>query len=388
LSERPSFLTAIESLEEMAPSSLATPKTLHTPAAPTPLEPMGRTCARGELGRIGRVHVLAHEVTHPSENLLQQDMIAYPKNQRPPAWDFEKSLDRPPLVKPDSMSEPGQYDVRWGCVERTPRSSVAFEKAEPRRLSAGALGHGALEGTLQPDSKRAPGGAVRDTSKAKDAVRARAVHVNDFARELERPSLAPPAHHHDASDPVACEAVLSRELSFDAKRAEEVVRNRHDLAPDFSTMLSRGRHAVQGVRALQEDRGVRGAVGLGFDKSTGSEDSAASQAKQKGPSSSQERPDPGPRFDAQTLFQQTNTQNNFVRGRPPLYGAGHMYDRKWSALRKKPTTIHFKRTAPQGFTGHSKLGGPLVTRQNRTYEALPTWTADALDETPEPTSET
>mmetsp|Transcript_33535 Transcript_33535/g.106356 ORF Transcript_33535/g.106356 Transcript_33535/m.106356 type:complete len:580 (+) Transcript_33535:106-1845(+) len=381
---RDAFLTAVDSSEDMDGS----PKTVHElaaqgAAAPSrhgaaALEQMALTSPRGDLGRVGRVHVLMHEVSHPSEDLLQQDLKAFPKNTRSPEWDFAKAKGRSPLMCTDSSSTPGKYDVSLGCVKPLPKGGVQFAHALSRSASAAALGHGAMPAMLHPEEKRSPGGCVHDRSKAKDTVRHRTLHVNNFNRELERPEPGREQLYHNTCDPAACEAVLQRDLSFDANMADRWVTCRRDIAPGYTRMLPRGRDAVQGLRALQHDLGVRGSVGLAFTETSGQREQSVARRECRRADGARERPDAGPLFDHYTLFQPTVVQNNFIHGSPLVRGSGPFYDAKQSPLRKP--IKRYERKAPPGFVGNARHGSTRMSRRSRTYEALPGWSADVVVE--------
>jgi hypothetical protein len=313
---------------------------------------------RPELGKVGRVHVLMHEVSEPATDLLQQDIKGQPK-LRYPEWDFHKGSGRPPLLNADNIMPPGKYDVSWSSVEGKLKSGVAFEHAwNPRSLnhsaSDGQLGHFALMGALQADEKRWAGGVVTDRSKAKDAVRQRITHVNDFERELPRPSLPPASReYHDPKDPVACEITLRHQLTFDASLADVSVTRRRDVAPNYSRMLSRGKDAVQGIRSLQDDVGVRGAVGLGISKS-----SPPSAPKPGIPTSS------------------PKIQKDSVGGYL-IPGSHHVKDAKRLGLQDLQKAVNFKREAKgPGFT--KPTSGLKAARQSRSHEAISGWTPEVL----------
>jgi len=342
------------------------------------LEQMGLASPRPELGKIGRVHVLMHEVSEPAENLLQQDIKGYPK-MRYPLWDFEKPGPRKPLMEKDERQPPGKYDAKWESIAPLPRSGIPFDRAMSRNVPVQNLGYSAPPAVLHPDEKRSPGGCVADRSTAKDLVRRRITNVNDFPKELPRPSIERSLTFHVESDASACEAVLWRDLTFDADLADRSVTSRRDVAPTYRRMMPRGREAVQGVRALQSDLGVRGSVGLGFVETSGQREQSIEMLESRAADGVRERPNIGPKFDQSTLFDPLLVKNNYNHGYAPVHGAGRLYDAKRSPLRKPHIAGgSFERKAERGFTGHTGHGGPWVLRQSRTYEALPSWSPDKL----------
>merc|ERR1719409_1210577 len=181
---------------------------------------MSSNSERGPLGKLGRVHVLAHEVSCAGDSdLLEQDIKGYPK-LRYPCWDFEANAARKPLIPTDAMGEPGKYDYTLDCVRPVPKNGIGFGKALPRSVCVSTMGYSAPPAVLHPEEKRTRG-ILPDRSRGKDAVRHRITHVNDFDREMARPPLLTGAAQtfHDENDPAACEAVLKREMTFEAETA-------------------------------------------------------------------------------------------------------------------------------------------------------------------------
>merc|ERR1712050_20016 len=102
---------------------------------------MSLATPRQPLGKIGRVHVLMHEVSDPAVDLLQQDIKGY-NNLRYPRWDFEKPQGRPGMSKhANDVSAPGKYDIKWNSVSALPKDGVPFDRALPRSVSVTTLGY-------------------------------------------------------------------------------------------------------------------------------------------------------------------------------------------------------------------------------------------------------
>lgn len=300
--------------------------------------------------RVGRYPQLHYNrVSEPAKDLHLQDIKGYPK-QRFPAWDFTKSLGRKPLLEND-VAAPGKYEVNYSAVRGKVPSGVSYDRALPRELADGLLGHFALQAVLHPDAKRFPGGVRFDTSTAKDFNRHRITNVNDFDREMSRPTLpAASAEYHDTNDPAACEATLRWLMNYNADVADLCVAHRRDMAPVYDHMLPRGKAAVQGLRALQTDLGVRGAVGLGFIETTGQRTLPVEKLEGRNCNAAYHRGDVGPKFDHRTLFEALCLETNFVQGHPIVHGDGQAYEKKPPPLKKAKIEAEFKRQAAKGFT--------------------------------------
>mmetsp|Transcript_78967 Transcript_78967/g.139383 ORF Transcript_78967/g.139383 Transcript_78967/m.139383 type:complete len:643 (-) Transcript_78967:97-2025(-) len=324
--------------------------------------------------RVGRyLDVHYNKVSYPAKDLYQQDIKGYPK-QRYPEWNMEHTMGHQPLQKSDDVAAPGKYDVDFSVVSGKVLSGIAFDRALPRSRSDGQLGHFANPAVLHPDETRFTGGVVMDRSRTKDAVRDRIVNVNDFLRELQRPNLPPASHeYHDKKDPVACEITLRNQLTFDADSADIYVTHRRDIAPGYERMLSRGKEAVQGLRALQTDLGVRGSVGLGFVETTGQATQPVERLEGRKSNAEYQRPDIGPLFDQQTQFQSLCIKNNYNHGHPPVVGSGPRYAPKRAPLQKSKGQEFKREVAAKGFTMQASLGGLRVKRQSRAHEALEDW---------------
>ncbi|CAJ1390010.1 unnamed protein product [Effrenium voratum] len=298
--------------------------------------------------RVGRYPQLQfNRITEPAKDMYQQDLKGYPK-QRPPAWDFTKTLGRQSLAE-DDVAAPGKYDVNYSAV-RGKIPSVSMERALPRELADGLLGHFALQAVLHPDAKKFPGGVGFDTSTAKDFLRRRITHVNDFDREMSRPDPTPAAiEYHDTSDPHACESTLRWQLNYNADVADLCVAHRRDMAPKYEHMIARGKTAVQGLRALQSDLGVRGSVGLGFVETTGQRTLPVERLEGRNCNAAHGRDDLGPRFDHHTTFEALCLETNVQGVYPVVHGEGKSYESKPPPL-KKPKGTAFQRQAAKGFT--------------------------------------
>lgn len=327
--------------------------------------------------KVGRYPALEfHRVTEPAKDLYEQDLKAYHK-QRIPAWDFAKVPGRPGQEQ-DDVAAPGKYDVNYSAVRGKIPSGVGFQRALPRALSDGRLGHFALQAVLHADAKRFPGGVRFDTSASKDCVRRRMTLVNDFDRELPRPNPAPRSlEYHDPTDPEASEVTLRRMMSYDPNVADRHVSTRRDMAPVYERMLPRGKEAVQGMRALQTDLGVRGAAGLGFIETTGQRTLPVEKLEGRTANAAFQRPDIGPRFDHLTYFEALNLETNHNQGNI-VHGAGPSFDTRPAPRcpRRVRGEMHFRRQVPQGFSKGVKATGPAdakVQRQSRAYEAIDDW---------------
>lgn len=341
---------------------------------------MGLASPRVDLGKIGRVHVIYNEVSEPADDVLQQDIKGHPK-LRYPHWDFVKTLGRKPLLQEDSLGCPGKYDVNLDTVSAVPKEGVAFDKLS-RTVNVANLGYIAPAASVHPEHKRSPGGCVPDRSRAKDNLRLRAVNVNNFDKELPRPPLpAVSQEYHDLEDPLASCDVLVRALTYDADSADRSVTHRRDLAPAYSTMLPRGRDAVQGLRNLQGDTAVRGSVGLLFKETTGQLKHSVDAREGRAADGTRLRPDLAPRFEHYTLLDTLCVANNYVHGAPPVKGA---CDPKPPPLRRlqksQSATATFHRgSALQGFTNHAKLEKKTLARPSRAHVELPGWSESLSD---------
>jgi len=373
-----SFLTGVDLSEELDADQVRAAR--RSPSSGSVARQQGNTylakaVPRGPLGKIGRRHVTMQEVSYPAEDLNVQDIKGQPK-LRYPEWDFGKDKGRGPLMKKqDHIMPPGKYDVNYGPVTGKVKIGIPFDSALARSATTGQLGHFAPVGALQTDEKRFPGGCLPDRSRTKDVCRDRVTNVNDFQRELARPNLPPASQeYHDTEDPVACERTLRQQMTYDADHADWYVTSRRDIAPGYAKMLSRGKEAVQGNRALQTDLGVRGSVGIGFTQTTGQATCSVERLEGRKSSDAYTRPDIGPVFDHYTEFQPLSVKNNFNHGYAPVHGSGPRYNPKFSHLQKPLVGGAFKREVScPGFSKQASIRGPKVLRQSRAYEALPGW---------------
>lgn len=343
---------------------------------------MSLNSPRGPLGKVGRTHVIMNDHSCAYDgDLLEQDIKGYPK-LRYPQWDFGAPEGRKPLIKEDSLGEPGKYDVRLDCVKPAPQTGVGFGKAMCRSQCVSLMGYSAPPAVLHPEEKRTRG-LLPDRSKAKNFVRHRITHVNDFDRELPRPPLLSGGNEafHDESDPEACEAVHQRSMTYDAPTADVAVTHRRDIAPKYARMLGRGRDAVQGLRALSSDLSVRGSVGLGFHETTNDHDRSVQQREGRAADGSKENPNKGPRFQHRTLHEHNDVTERILRGAPFLRGTGA--NAKPSPLMKKDSRIltnAFKRSASlPGYESRSRYGGTRVLSNSRSSVAMPGWSPAEFD---------
>jgi len=334
---------------------------------------MGLASPRGDLGKIGRIHVIMNEVSCAGDSdLLQQDIKGYPK-LRYPHWDFGKQTERPPLIKLDQLSEPGKYDYSVDVVKPVPKGGVPFDKALPRSACVTTMGYSAPKAILHPEEKRSPGACLPDRSLHKDIVRRRITNVNDFDTELPRPPLLTGAAtvYHDESDPIACESVYHREYSYDPEVADRSSTHRRDIAPGYARMLGRSRSSVQGLRALQSDLGVRGSVGLGFTETSGQKDLSCTvehkEARKR--DASRVRPDFGPGLHNTTINRHTEASERQHRGKHAV--ASIKMEAKHGAMRKPGSHPRkFERPAQQGFSARMSIGKSQSMSRSRTYDAL------------------
>lgn len=351
---------------------------------------MALNSERGPLGKIGRTHVIMNDHSCAYDgDLLEQDIKGYHK-LRYPRWDFEAPAARGPLIKPSDVSEPGKYDYTLDCVHGKPKCGVGFGIALPRSQFVGFMGYSAPPAVLHPEEKRTRG-ALPDRSKSKNFVRQRITHVNDFDREMPRPPLNAPGNdaYHDESDPAACEAVHQRSLTYDASTADVAVTHRRDIVPKYDRMIGRGRDAVQGLRALSSDLGVRGSVGLGFaeisnDLHPAEGGRTVKQREGRHMDGSKENGNLGPKFRHRTVHEHneaTRRAEKMLRGAPVVKGPG--LDAKPPPLLKKDhkvLTNAFKRSASlPGFESRSKYGGTRILSQSRSSIAMPGWSPTQFD---------
>lgn len=345
---------------------------------------MSLNSERGPLGKIGRTHVIMNDHSCAYDgDLLEQDIKGYPK-LRYPRWDFEAPEARKPLIKPDSLGEPGKYDYSLDCVAPVPKNGVGFGKALPRSQCVSLMGYSAPPAVLHPEEKRTRG-ALPDRSKSKNFVRHRITHVNDFDREMARPPLMSGGNQafHDENDPAACEAVHQRAMTYDAPNADIAVTHRRDIAPKYEKMLSRGRDAVQGLRALSSDLGVRGSVGLGFAETKNDHDHSVEQREGRAADGSKRNPNVGPRFRHTTQHQHNQATENTKEHRGAPFVKGSLHNTKPSPLMRKDHTIltnAYKRTASlPGFEARSKYGGTRILSHSRSSVAIPGWSPAELE---------
>eukprot|EP00927_Polykrikos_kofoidii_P032412 TRINITY_DN27620_c0_g1_i1.p1 TRINITY_DN27620_c0_g1~~TRINITY_DN27620_c0_g1_i1.p1 ORF type:complete len:612 (+),score=106.27 TRINITY_DN27620_c0_g1_i1:237-2072(+) len=322
---------------------------------------MALATERPELRKVGRVPVHGHEVSLPSDSLLQQDIKT--DKFRAPEWNFSQTAGRKASAA-DSKLPPGKYDYNLDIVGPRAKVGMSFERQLQRDVCVRNLGYSAPPRVLHPDEDRTQKsastlrGPMLDRSLAKDAVRSRVTNVRDMSLDLERPvPTSASQEYHDKRDPEVCDGVLQRSLAFDPEVASAAVRKRQDVAPDFRRMLPRGRSAVQGVRSLQGDTAVRGSVGFGFAETTGQlkhNVDVLEARKVVGP-----RADVVPTFEKYTRFQSLDCSNNYNHGYPKVHRFG--LDSKVSPLRNSKSLSNIERKAGQ------------TSQRSRSYVALPEW---------------
>jgi len=317
---------------------------------------------RPALSKVGRVQHQGLETSCVPARMLNQDVTGHAK-QRPPEWDFEKVLNRPPLQQNDSLSAPGKYDIPWGngVVSAPVKTGVSFDRGLSRaEAHAGQLGHGAFVAGLLPEGVRNPGRVCApDRSKAKDTVRTRHTHVNNFAKDLgryEAVGQAPPQEE-------LSEEAARRIMTYDANLAESPVRKRRDAVRQFAGMSERGQAAVQGVRFLQGDLGVRGSVGLGFRETSVQRGGVSVEdIESRAVDGARERPDKGPVFD------------HYSARCGPTHA--HSSPQRGSLRRPLPAGAAFQRNVSvPGFTKRAAYGGRTApgSRSCGLLEAIPNW---------------
>lgn len=271
-------------------------------------EPMAMQLARPDLALKSGVQM--------NEKRLQDRSDDSAIRTRSPAWNFEKMTGRPTSAPTPERLQAQTFKaapISMAAVHASPKQSVAFSLSLARSTPEITWGHQAPPAVLQ---SRHVGG-LRDLSRAKDAIAHRAVQVNDFEKELPRPPLNAKVE--------AEETLPSNELV--SNEADRCARHRRK-ALSFGKNLPRGRKAVQGPRILQDDRGVRGAVGLGIID-TQSEFVSIEQLEARGVHSESSRPDKG-----------------------LVEGLGFRSTSKVEAALRRPfSSVSFKRPYSAGFMG-------------------------------------
>merc|ERR1719296_125644 len=296
--------------------------------------------------------------------MLQQDLTGYAK-LRPPEWDIGKVLDRPPLCKNDSLSAPGKYDVPWGngVVSAPVKTGISWDRGLTRETAQlRQMGHGTFPAGLLPESVRNPGRiCAPDRSKAKDSVRSRITNVNNFDRELGRYEGAGQSQAKEVAGNT--DEAVQRLLAYDANLAESPVKQRRDIVRRMAGQSERGQAAVQGVRFLQNDLGVRGSVGLGFrETSVQRAGVSVEDIESRAVDGARERPDKGPVFD------------HYSARCGPTHA--HSSPQRGSLRRPLPAGAAFQRNVSvPGFTKRAAYGGRTApgSRSCGLLEAIPNW---------------
>lgn len=383
------FLTAIDPDDDDAVQALtARQRTMMKEALglhakkPKQVGMMSLNSERGALGKIGRMHVNGNEVSCAEHSdLLEQDIKGYHK-LRYPKWDMDAVTARSPLIKAEDKGEPGKYEYSLDCVKETPKVGMTFDKALPRSVFVGNLGYSAPPAVLHPEEKRTRG-MLPDRSRGKDNVRHRVTHVNDFDRELARPPLpvSQGKPNHDENDPVACAIVYEREMSYDADTADRAVTHRRDSCPRYDRMIGRGKEAVQGSRALSDDLGVRGSVGLGFTETLSQVEHSVERREARAADGTKENPNVGPKLSNTTQHVHNPSTNAQLRGAPIVRGFGH--NTKPAPLKRAEHPIManaFKRSPSlPGFESRAGFGGVRISMGARSSSAIAGWAPDELE---------
>eukprot|EP00929_Paragymnodinium_shiwhaense_P027004 TRINITY_DN15951_c0_g1_i2.p1 TRINITY_DN15951_c0_g1~~TRINITY_DN15951_c0_g1_i2.p1 ORF type:complete len:610 (+),score=140.36 TRINITY_DN15951_c0_g1_i2:188-2017(+) len=354
-----SFMTGVD-LETSASSKPPSPKMLKrstsTPASTMKerpqLEQMGLGTERPLLQKVGRAPITMNEPKAPPPiQSLQQDLNGYHK-QRAPQWDFAKTGSRPPLMRGDDRAPPGRYDYNLDVVARRTVTGMNFERQQGRDYCVRNLGYSAPVRALHPEEDRTQKSSATlrsfqpDRSTSKDALRSRPVHVNDMAKETDRPPLTVKAReYYDKDDPEASAKVLKNQLTFDCDKADVAVTKRRDFkVMEQNRYIPRGKAAVQGNRALSSDIAVRGSVGIGFVETTGQRE--ASLEKLEGRSQQHRRPDAGPKFASYSKFKSLNMKTNWIHGYPHVHSGVGFGGAKQSPLQKSEGLTSFERNDP------------------------------------------
>jgi len=353
------------------------------PAIPPPKRgdpAMSLNSERGPLGKIGRIHVMAHEVSCAYDgDLLDQDIKGYPK-QRIPRWDFEANIARSKKPPGDQRMEPGKYFDKLDDSITQPRSGIGFGKALRRSQSVKLMGYSAPTANLHPEDKK--GGVLPDRSACKDAVRPRVTSVNNFDKEMTRPPLSLDLpNYHDDKDPVAHARVCRQEQSYDADTSDCYVTHRRDICPTYHRMIGRGKEAVQGLRSISTDLAVRGSVGIGFKEIRNDLAHSVEQREGRHADGTKDRMDKGPQLHLTTQHLHNRITEMTYRGAPLLKGFGEPKKppQKQSMI-GNPMVDKFKRSASlPGFTSSSKFGGTRVVASQRSSIAIPGWSPVDLD---------
>mmetsp|Transcript_22110 Transcript_22110/g.40639 ORF Transcript_22110/g.40639 Transcript_22110/m.40639 type:complete len:606 (+) Transcript_22110:93-1910(+) len=286
------------------------------------------------------------------EDFLKQDIVAF-NRPRTPDVDFNKYLGRDAV--PDRLAAPGDYKADWKIVAPTPKTGVTFERALPRDAAE-------------------PSGPQRMLMPLNHhLMHDRITHVADFSKDLPRPALSPPKVYHVETDPVACASVYDFEMNFDINKAAKAVMHRCDAAPDFKLCLPRSRSAVQGVRILLKDLGVRGAFGLAMHDNKISETSVERREARK--AAGRSRPDIGPKMAHQFLHPTAHVGG--TTGKNP--NRGHLVQpmtnhKQAPRLTTKPSAFH-REAAQQGFEKSLRVaagtGRPQASNQPRARSRSP-----------------
>ncbi|CAK0882291.1 unnamed protein product [Prorocentrum cordatum] len=150
-----------------------------------------------------------------------------------------------------------------------------------------------------------------------------------------------------------------------------------DTTPVYDLMLPRGPAAMQGLRVLQDDRGVRAMAGLqgGPVETAAQRDCSVERLESRSNNAIRARPDVGPTFGHYTLFEQTGPLDVRPKGHPLVRGSSAGREAARSPLQRPRDLAPFQRkAAAPGFTAHVAK----VRARARAHVAMPGW-ASASD---------
>jgi len=290
-----------------------------------------------------------HEVTLSDDFLEQDKNTSYAI--RDPVFDFKSQGKRAELQMVSPYFEAGKYEVKDNVVMRQPRRPRSFGVMMSR--SDGNI-YAKTKGNLDESQ-----GNVMDRSLYRDAriSQPRITHVSEMSKDLPRPPLIKKAPAlYDESDPEVVKAVYEREMTLDKNSLDISVLPRRDVAPKMSTSLPRDR-ANLGARSAQGDILVRQALGL-----TNDEFSGATKSVEVLKDSCMRRGD----IDLLAFDQYKARHPTRLKG---AYSSLHRP--------RSHAAPDFARTAPvEGFSVRIPV---KVMQRNRSHDAMPGWSAEAVD---------
>lgn len=292
-----------------------------------------------------------HEVSEPKELEVQDLKTSAVK--RIPVWNFDKFQGRKgELGKEFQFFEVGKYDVRHDVVLAKPKVLTGFGKQLSR--AEHHVGHQKPKGMLDENGTA----CIQDRSLYRlqaPGCRKNVTHVMDMSKDLPRPPLIKHAAvQYDDSDPEVVAAVREREMTVDRTTLDSAIIHRHDFAPLMHHSIPRDR-AGAGARIAQDDLCIRALHGHINYESNGAEKSPA------------ELKDIMKSRAGLLTFDQT-------KARDPTRLAG-----EYSSLHRprNHAAPDFSRSAPA--LGFSTCTSVKVLQRNRQHDAMPGWTAEAVD---------